>query len=79
MNKRREGADGSWSMRGLATGALVVVAAAAAVPALAGSAAHTYDSLGRLTKVTYSNGTVITYAYDAAGNRSSVVTTGAPG
>lgn len=46
--------------------------------AVAGSAVNTYDSLGRLSKVTYSNGTVITYTYDAAGNRSSVVTAGAP-
>jgi YD repeat-containing protein len=42
-------------------------------------AVHTYDALGRLTKVTYSNGVVITYVYDAAGNRTSVVVTGAPG
>lgn len=57
---------------------LALLAAASAVPSHAGSAAHTYDSLGRLTRVTYSNGTVITYTYDAAGNRSSVVTAGAP-
>jgi YD repeat-containing protein len=47
--------------------------------ALSASAVHTYDALGRLTKVTYSNGVVITYLYDAAGNRTSVVVTGAPG
>jgi YD repeat-containing protein len=47
--------------------------------ALSASAVHTYDALGRLTKVTYSNGVVITYVYDAAGNRTSVVVTGAPG
>lgn len=46
--------------------------------ALAGSATYTYDTLGRLTKVTYSNGVVITYAYDAAGNRTTLVVTGAP-
>lgn len=57
----------------LGAGALLLCAAASA-----GSATHLYDSLGRLTKVTYSNGVVITYVYDAAGNRSSVVTTGAP-
>ena len=28
-----------------------------------------YDALGRLVSATYSNGTTITYAYDAAGNR----------
>ncbi len=42
----------------------------------AGSAVYRYDSLGRLFKVSYSNGVVITYSYDAAGNRTSHVTTG---
>lgn len=46
--------------------------------AMAGSVSYVYDSLGRLTKATYSNGVVIAYAYDAAGNRSSTVVTGAP-
>lgn len=46
--------------------------------ALAGSASYTYDTLGRLTKVTYGNGVVITYVYDAAGNRTSLVVTGSP-
>jgi len=41
-------------------------------------AAYTYDSLGRLTGVTYSNATTITYNYDAMGNRLSVVTTCGP-
>lgn len=52
--------------------------ALAACAALAGSAANTYDSLGRLVQVTYSNGVVINYVYDAAGNRTSYVVTGAP-
>ena len=42
----------------------------------AGSVAYTYDYLGRVTKATYSNGKVISYSYDTAGNRTSVVTTG---
>lgn len=46
--------------------------------AFAGSATNTYDGLGRLTTVTYSNGVVVTYAYDAAGNRTSYIVTGAP-
>jgi YD repeat-containing protein len=46
--------------------------------AMAGSAINAYDSLGRLTRVTYSNGVVVTYVYDAAGNRTSYVVTGAP-
>lgn len=38
------------------------------------SAIYTYDSLGRLKTVTFANATVITYNYDAMGNRTSVVT-----
>jgi len=45
----------------------------------AGSVAYTYDSLGRVTQATYSNGVVITYVYDASGNRTSYTVTGAPG
>ena len=40
---------------------------------------YTYDALGRLTSVTYSSGTVITYSYDAAGNRLAKTITGAGG
>jgi len=41
--------------------------------AVAGSLAaqtvnYTYDAAGRLTGVSYPNGTAITYTYDAAGN-----------
>ena len=46
--------------------------------ALAGSVSYTYDTLGRLAKATYSTGMVIIYTYDAAGNRSSTVISGAP-
>ncbi len=47
---------------------------AAAVPALAGNTVtYTYDALGRLTKITFDNGTTQTYTYDAAGNRISDV------
>ena len=48
----------------------------AATPAQAGTATYTYDPLGRVTQVSYSNGTVITYTYDAAGNRTRTVTRG---
>lgn len=40
----------------------------------ADSADYTYDSLGRIKTVTFANGTIITYNYDPAGNRTSVVT-----
>lgn len=32
-----------------------------------------YDALGRVVKVTYPNGTIIDYGYDAAGNRTQLV------
>lgn len=41
--------------------------------ATAGSTAYTYDAVGRVTSVQYSNGASITYAYDTAGNRTSTV------
>jgi YD repeat-containing protein len=36
-----------------------------------GATTYAYDNVGRLTGVTYDNGTTITYVYDAAGNRLS--------
>jgi YD repeat-containing protein len=47
-------------------------------PVLAGSVSYVYDNLGRVTQVKYSNGVTIKYTYDAAGNRTSQVVTGAP-
>lgn len=38
------------------------------------AATYTYDSLNRLTKVTYDNGTSAAYTYDAAGNITEVAT-----
>lgn len=37
---------------------------------------YEYDALGRLRKVTFSNGAVTDYTFDKAGNRTSVSTTG---
>ncbi|MDR1423803.1 MAG: RHS repeat protein [Azoarcus sp.] len=45
---------------------------------LADSAVYTYDSLGRIMQVVYSNGMTIVYTYDPAGNRTSVVVQGVP-
>lgn len=39
---------------------------------------YTYDSLNRLTAVDYGNGAAITYTYDAAGNRLTLVSTPPP-
>lgn len=44
--------------------------------ASAGSVSYVYDSLGRLTKASYTSGAIISYAYDAAGNRINTSTTG---
>jgi len=43
------------------------------IPALA-STTYVYDTLGRVWTVTYDNGLQVVYTYDAAGNRSAVVT-----
>ncbi len=57
---------------------LSLLAVTASGPALSGSVTYVYDTLGRLSTATYSSGVVITYVYDAAGNRTSYVTTGSP-
>ena len=49
-----------------------------AAPADAGGATYAYDVLGRLTQVSYDNGTAIVYTYDANGNRTSRVVTCSP-
>ena len=56
----------------------VVLLTCAATALAANSATYTYDALGRLNKVVYSDGaknSTVTYSYDAAGNRTSVVST----
>jgi YD repeat-containing protein len=58
---------------------IVFVFAMWAFPITAHAAAttvtYTYDTLGRVTKATYSTGTTITYTYDAAGNRTAQTVT----
>jgi hypothetical protein len=44
--------------------------------ASAAAIAYTYDDLGRLSKVCYDGVKLITYSYDPAGNRTSIVTLG---
>ena len=56
----------------------VVTPLGLSVSVFAGSISYTYDALGRVKTATYSNGVVVTYTYDAAGNRVSQATTGAP-
>ena len=36
---------------------------------------YSYDALGRIEKVTFSNGATVTYTYDVVGNRKAVVRT----
>jgi len=58
--------------------ALIVSCLLLGSQAYAGSVAYTYDSLGRVIRVVYTVGTTTTtvnYTYDAAGNRTSTVTT----
>lgn len=55
-----------------------IVLLACSASAYSADANYTYDALGRLTKVAYTDGvktTTVTYSYDAAGNRTSVVST----
>lgn len=46
--------------------------------AVAAEVTYERDTRGRLTKATYSDGTVVDYSYDANGNRTSAVVTAPP-
>ncbi len=56
-------------------GCLLLVLAATATPAFAGSGsvAYTYDALGRILTASYDTGVIIIYSYDANGNRAQQV------
>lgn len=58
--------------------ASVISAILLAIGADALADTYTYDELGRLTGVTYSDGSSITYTYDDAGNRITVTQVAAP-
>jgi YD repeat-containing protein len=57
--------------------ALLLAMTTIAVPCRASAIAYKYDTLGRLIEVDYPSGYSITYAYDAAGNRTVVASRGA--
>ena len=49
------------------------VVMALATAAYAGTTTYKYDTLGRLIEVDYPDGSIITYTYDKAGNRTATV------
>ena len=49
------------------------------VAATAQTNRYNYDKLNKLKRVTYRNGTIVSYNYDANGNRISEIITGGPG
>jgi len=48
---------------------------AASLNANAGTTTYKYDVQGRVIEIDYPNGTVVTYTYDNAGNRTKVIKT----
>ena len=58
--------------------AILVISLGLSISVQAGNISTTYDSLNRLTRVDYDNGTSVAYTYDAAGNRLTLVTQAAP-
>lgn len=65
----------------IALAALLLGGTLMSTPSWAGSFSYSYDTLGRVTQVVYNDGsktTTLAYKYDAAGNRTTVVTTKSP-
>ena len=59
-------------MKNVLVGGLALAACLLAAVGPAASAEYAYDSAGRLVRVV-SGGVVVTYVYDAAGNRRQIV------
>lgn len=57
----------------LKTSLLIAALAGGISVAPASAETYEYDALGRLTKVTFDDGSTITYVYDENGNRISIV------
>jgi YD repeat-containing protein len=56
---------------------LTLLVGAVSLSLRADAVSYTYDDAGRLTSVTYPNGTSISYTYDAAGNLTARIVTSA--
>lgn len=59
----------------LAEGVIALLGAAGPTSA---DVQYVYDSAGRMIRATYTNGVVIEYRYDSAGNRREIITSAAP-
>ena len=55
-----------------------IALASFALTAQAGPTSYTYDALGRVTAVSFSDGSQTTYSYDAAGNRTQMTVCAPP-
>ena len=66
---RRRSAAGLWCIA-CSFGLWLAILSASAAYAVSDNTWYQYDARGQLTSITYSNGTVITYTYDNAGNRT---------